>query len=145
MTHHTHPQVGDQVQITIGLDKGKRYTVIGAYSDQVELGDENGKFIRSASAVICNVCPPPAANTDGESLAARAAGGQGAGTTRLIDPARIASFRAAWREDRQERWAAFRKQWPMHLVEIASEFGAAGLLGAALGLSLVISALERLS
>lgn len=81
MTHHTHPQVGEQVQITIGLDKGKRYTVIGAYSDQVELGDENGKFIRSASAVICNVCPPPAANTDGESLAARAAGGQGVGTS----------------------------------------------------------------
>lgn len=80
MTHTTHPQVGEQVQITIGLDKGKRYTVIGAYSDQVELGDENGEFIRSASAVICTVCPPPAANTDGESLAARAAGGQGADT-----------------------------------------------------------------
>lgn len=81
MTHTSNPQVGEQVQITIGLDKGKRYTVIGAYSDQVELGDENGKFIRSASAVICNVCPPPAANTDGESLAARAAGGQGVDTT----------------------------------------------------------------
>lgn len=80
MSTTTTPQVGDQVQITIGLDKGKRFTVIGVYSDQVELGEENGKFIRSASAVICTVCPPPAANTNGESLAARAAGGQGADT-----------------------------------------------------------------
>ena len=80
MSHNrTHPQVGDQVQITVGLDKGKRFTVIGGYSDQVELGDENGKFVRSASAVICTVCLPPVANTTGESLAALAGGGQGEG------------------------------------------------------------------
>ena len=80
MSHNrTHPQVGDQVQITVGLDKGKRFTVIGGYSDQVELGDENGKFVRSASAVICTVCLPPAANTTGESLAALSGAGQGDG------------------------------------------------------------------
>ena len=84
MSHNrTHPQVGDQVQITVGLDKGKRFTVIGGYSDQVELGDENGKFVRSASAVICTVCLPPVANTTGESLAALAGGGQGEGSDML--------------------------------------------------------------
>ena len=96
MSHNrTHPQVGDQVQITVGLDKAKRFTVIGGYSDQVELGDENGKFVRSASAVICTVCLPPAANTTGESLAALAGGGQGEGTLpTAADPiyGRAASF-----------------------------------------------------
>ena len=81
MSHNrTHPQVGDQVQISVGLDKGKRFTVIGGYSDQVELGDENGKFVRSASAVICTVCLPPVSNSTGESLAALPGAGQGEGS-----------------------------------------------------------------
>ena len=60
------------------------------------------------------------------------------------DPARIADFRAAWREDRHERWELFRKHWPMHLVEIADDLGFGVLLGCALGLSLVIWALEQM-
>ncbi|MNZ02439.1 hypothetical protein D3C78_190840 [compost metagenome] len=52
-------------------------------------------------------------------------------------PERIAELRAAWAADREERRKAFKRDWPMHLVDLLLHTG----LGIALGLSAVLLAL----
>lgn len=49
-------------------------------------------------------------------------------------PDRIAELRAAWAADREERRKAFKRDWPMHLVDLLLHTG----LGVSLGLSVVL-------
>lgn len=74
------PQIGDRVQVKQGVYARRVFIVIGAYSDQVELGDENGNFVYSCSPTIVTVCSSPATQTAPASLPAPADAGQGVGS-----------------------------------------------------------------
>lgn len=53
-------------------------------------------------------------------------------------PERIAELRAEWAADREERRKAFKRDWPMHLLDLLLHTG----LGVALGLATVLWALQ---
>lgn len=53
-------------------------------------------------------------------------------------PERIAELRAAWAADREDRRKAFKRDWPMHLLDLLLHTG----LGVALGLASVLWALQ---
>jgi len=78
---------------------------------------------------------PPGHQDLDASLAAPAQVDQVGGT---LTPERIAEFRAAWAADREERRKAFKRDWPMHLVDLLVHTG----LGVSLGLATVLWALQ---
>ncbi len=77
-TPSPRPQVGEQVESTVGLDKGQIYTIRSVDGNVLELEYHTGRFARFAHVSSVIVCPSPAAQT-AASLPAPAAG-QGEGT-----------------------------------------------------------------
>lgn len=78
---------------------------------------------------------PPGHQDQSARLAASAPVDQVGGT---LTPERIAEFRAAWAADREERRKAFKRDWPMHLLDLLLHTG----LGVSLGLATVLLALQ---
>lgn len=105
------PQIGDRVQVKQGVYARRVFIVIGAYSDQVELGDEDGNFVYSCSLTIVTVCSSPATQTAPASLPAPADAGQGVGIPYPCTPLTVLAFVSPcgnWRrvDDRAEQGVA---------------------------------------
>lgn len=86
------------------------------------------------------VCPSPAPQSPGASLAAPAEAVQG-----VVTHQRISEIRAAWAADRAASWASFRATWPMHVVELFRVVGFGFLVGLVLAFALVVWLLERIA